>query len=113
MKRDDKTRDLELGRSLRDAGMESVSQHRRTFMVMAWDALTVVRHDLPALFTGEDIRMAMQLRGLEAPDSHCWGALTCHAIKKKLFQYHSGDGRMKAPRSHARRTPLYRWADAA
>jgi len=58
--------------------------------------------------TGEDIRHAIEVRGVRPHHHNAWGALIMAAVRKELIQKTGRLVKMKDPRSHARQTPIYR-----
>lgn len=109
-KHDPLTRDLFRGRKLRDQGLEQVSSKNLDFMTATLSALATMRSEHPGEVSGEDIRMWMQLRGIHPRHHNAWGAAVNHAQRLGLIIFAQKYTSMKAPRSHARRTPVYRWA---
>ncbi len=97
------------GEKLRDAGIALVTENSGTWMQRAKDA--VYRY-LPSdwVGTGEDIRGIVTRVIGEPHNPHAWGALT-----KTLSEPRTGllidtgtVRKMLEPKSHARRTPVYR-----
>lgn len=99
-------------RQLRDEGINRVLASNATWVHDAMHALDVARVDgkLPAEFTGEDLRGFLAEKGIVPSKAHAWGALTrTLAISGRIVD--TGRVRKMAdPRSHARRTPIWRWA---
>lgn len=61
--------------------------------------------------TGEGIRLWLRAHGLDKPKSpHAWGMLTMTAIKRGMLVDTGSVSKMTTPRSHARRTPVWRFA---
>jgi hypothetical protein len=73
-------------------------------------ALVALPYLIPGFVgTAEDIRIRLQLRGLEPPHHHnAWGDLIKAALKKRLIVPTGKRQPMRTRKSHARETPVYR-----
>tara|TARA_R110000868_G_scaffold19297_2_gene83095 strand:- start:10587 stop:10886 length:300 start_codon:yes stop_codon:yes gene_type:complete len=91
-------RDEGIGRVLDNAG---TWKHRSRNLVMNTDELT------GRLMTGEDIRLYVSQR-VGSPHHHnAWGGLIMGLVKRKRL-VEVDRVKMRDPRSHARKTPVYR-----
>jgi hypothetical protein len=100
---------FEGGQDARDEALDKVATNNRTWMR---DALRMMR-GLPAgeLGTAEDIGRRLRWAGLPNPtDPGAWGALIMQAIQKGLIVNTGKRRKMKARKSHARSTAVYRKA---
>lgn len=92
-------------RKARDAGMKKVTDNGQPWNERALTSLTRFKG---AEATGEDIRRHVSAEIGEPHHPNGWGALVRSAIKKRWL-IHTGIYRpMRAKRSHARRTPVYK-----
>jgi len=102
--------DLFDAREARDRAVEQVSHNAGRWVDRA---LEMVSRVIPprAEVTSEEIRFALTDNGLEAPHHYnAWGALTVAAVKRGLLVDTGRLGQMRGPKSHARRTPIWRRA---
>jgi hypothetical protein len=100
-------RDLFEARAARDEGLAIVEDHNEPWMDRALREVAA----LPpyAELTSEDIRFRLVGRGLEEPGHHnAWGALTMNAVRRGLLLDTGQMRAMSGPKSHARRTPVWR-----
>ena len=92
-------------KELRDAGIEQVMEHHRPWIDRALAA--VVRLNLPAEFTGEDIHLLVsEIVGSTTPNA--WGALINTLLRQGFIEE---TGRLRQSRrreSHARKNMIYR-----
>ena len=63
-------------------------------------------------FTGETIRQMLAPTVGHPKSPNAWGSLIMHAVRKKLIEPTGDYVKMRMERSHARRTPVYRWVRA-
>ncbi len=99
---------LELGLSLRDAGMDRVEESSGVWFKRALAAVPAALDGLPDEFVAEDLRRL--LTRMVGPPHHpnAWGALTSRARKKNLFFSTGRWTQATDPRSHACTVPIYR-----
>jgi hypothetical protein len=102
-------RSLFESRAERDIGIARVSLSNESWIEKALAILRVMKccqHEA----TGEDIRLWLLAHGLEEPTKpHAWGALTRTAVLRGILADTGRVRQMKDKRSHARRTPLWRF----
>lgn len=90
----------------RDAGIDQVAENNSDF-IDAGLAFIARLGSERAEATGEDIRFLLEQRGVHPHDPHAWGALTNIALGRGLLEA-TGEWRpMRAPKSNARKTPVY------
>jgi len=98
--------DLFTSRAARDAGIAQVEANAARFVEIG---LSIIGALPPgAEVTGEDIRRHLTEQGVVPHDAHAWGALIRHAVRRSMLHDTGRYRHMRAVRSHARRTPLYR-----
>lgn len=68
------------------------------------------RHELPEVFTGEDIRELIVGYAFAPHHPNAWGALTMALVRKGQIEATGTFTKMRSPTSHARRTFEYRLA---
>jgi hypothetical protein len=105
---------IELGRALRDQGMESVETNSGEWkhIVRGLGETWMARQSVNTTFTGEDIRMFVQSMGVPQPHHpNAWGAviggIIRRALKVKDIEVVGIRG-SNNPTSHARRVVVYR-----
>ena len=99
------------GEMLRDKAIEQVQTHGVHWMdqAVAWVRAWAAQVGPDLRFTAEELRLA-SLGILPAPHHHnAWGALTMQLIRNSDIVPTGEWISMVAPRSHARRTPRYRF----
>jgi hypothetical protein len=99
--------DLFKAKANRDEGMARVEENAGpTFTDAALDAIA----KLPRDFVGpaEDIRIKLTEMGIVPHHPNAWGALTAHALRRKLIAPTGDMTHMRSVKSNARRTPVYR-----
>lgn len=97
--------DLEDAIMARDMALKQVSDNSGEFMPRALHALKSLP---PGDYTGEDIRLHLEGLGIVPHHNNAWGALIRKAVNSRLIIFTDKYVPMKAKKSHARRTPLYR-----
>jgi hypothetical protein len=96
-------------RSERDLGIVRITSNNRTWMQSALAMLPAMKAEYSEA-TGEDMRAWLLGNGLHKPTKpNAWGALTRSAIRLGIIADTGRVGQMAATRSHARRTPLWRF----
>lgn len=101
---------LDAARVARDAGIAKVMSVNLTWSDRAMELLRVMREDHREV-TGEIVRLWLRNAGLEEPSApHAWGGLIRGAVKRGLLMDTGRQTQMTAERSHARRTPIWRFA---
>jgi hypothetical protein len=98
--------DLFAARAARDEGLERVCKEPWMERALRMIGKTVPRG---GEMTSEELREWLALAGLEPPHHHnTWGALTMAAVRRGLLEDTGRTGQMRGPKSHARRTPIWR-----
>ena len=96
---------MQTGEQLKAEGMAQVMAAQTE----NWQAeAALVLASMQGEFTGEDVRFACQEKGIFASHPNAWGALINQAIKHGLIEPIDRLQPMKSPRSHARKTQVYR-----
>lgn len=104
------TPNLPEGRRQRDAGIAKSRAKNPEWLAQALDLLPRMRAAGFETCTGEGMRNWLLANGLNEPTSpHAWGALTITAVKRKLLEDTGRVVQMTDAKSHARRTPLWRF----
>jgi len=103
--------DFEESKRRRDEGMDRVRDNNRVWFDASVLASTQLVKDNPAReFLGEDFRHHCQ-RVVGPPKTpKAWGALTRELIKNGWIKPTGEHRPMRAKRSHARQTPVYKGA---
>ena len=96
-----------IGEQLRDEALERVSANAGP--EFREQALAIVR-TLSGEMTGEDIRCACEAQGVIPHHHNGWGAFIGGLVKRKILVETGRRIPMKAPDSHGRKTPVYRFA---
>mgnify|MGYP001580413892 CR=1 FL=1 len=97
-------------REARDAAIAIVILNNSSWVERALAAMPFMRHEFPET-SGEGLRIWLLSNGLEEPLSpHAWGALTRTAMKRGILVDTGRMTQMNTKKSHARRTPLWRFA---
>ncbi len=99
-------RDIDAGKSLRDAAFARVRENGRLWLTYAIVVFPTL--DLPEEFLGEDVADALREVLGEPHTPNAFGSLMSKLIEVGLI---TGTGRwatMRRPGSHARRSPVYR-----
>ena len=86
----------------RDEALERVS--REQFMRKA---LAAVRALPPGQYTGEQIRLSLESRGLSPHHHNAWGALTMSAVRAGILVDTGLVEHMQERKSHGRKTAVY------
>ena len=104
----------ELGRTLRDEGMELVEENSGFWKDKAKEKIDFWFRSQPInkLFVGEDIRLELESLGLEQPHNHnAWSAVIGGRVRQwlksneiEVYGLQAG----KDPKAHARRMITYR-----
>jgi hypothetical protein len=99
------------GEALRDAALSQVQDNAEPWSDRAWALANkhVTRYLVPPQFTGEDLYS--QIVCIIGPPHHsnAAGAFIMRCVRGKLIESTGVWVKMRNPRSHARKTPLYRW----
>lgn len=106
--------DLVASLEARDAGIAQVSDSHVAWIEDARDGIRWLRSNgmLPLEVTGEDIRVALLAAGMPAPKRpHAWGALMRTLATGGAIEDTGRSVHMRDVRSHARRTPVWRFAE--
>jgi len=103
--------DLHKSRDARDKGIEQVTHNNENWYGSAINKLAYFADQHPGWEgSGEDIRRELRLRGLDNPKHpNAWGGLIVHAVKIGLIKDTGKLTQMTAKKSHARRTPVWRF----
>lgn len=97
-------------RLTRNEGIERVRAKNREWMHLGSRLLGEMKLER-AEATGEQMRIWLRSKGLGEPSSaHAWGALTLTAVRRGVLIDTGRSEQMWAKRSHARRTPIWRFA---
>jgi len=100
----------------RDAGLAQVQSNNPDWFALAMIELEeIARHGSSSwanieTFTGETIRQMIAPLVGHPRSPNAWGALIMSALRKKFIEPTGQYTAMKAERSHARKTAVYRWA---
>ncbi|MBZ5673694.1 MAG: hypothetical protein LAP61_05550 [Acidobacteriia bacterium] len=106
----------EESRAARDAGLFQVQSNNLDWFALAMIELEeIAKHGSRhwaniETFTGETIRLMLAPMVGQPGSPNAWGSLIMHAVRKKLIEPTGQYVSMKLERSHARKTPVYRWA---
>lgn len=102
--------DIQSGEALRDQGMARVkASNKQWFRDAKLIALAWLAARIGAEVTGEDITNAVTRYHPDKPTSpNVWGALTNALVRAGCIHPTGRQEPMKKPRSHARRTDMYR-----
>lgn len=96
-------------RQARDEGIARTSSKNSAWIVKAMHLLTKMKPEHPEA-TGEEMRVWLLSNGLWNPTSvHAWGALTRQALRGGVIEDTGKVKQMWTERSHARRTPIWRF----
>ena len=96
--------DLFEAKAQRDTALNQVLGHAGSYV----DAASVLICALSGEVTGEDVRLLVE-RQIGPPHHHnVWGAIINHALRRGYLQATDRSSHMKTPKSHARKTPVYR-----
>lgn len=98
--------DVTEARAARDKGLQQVTQNSGAWVDRAMAEINLFLP--PGEYTGEDIRRWLTERKIVPHHHNAWGALCRVAMLRGLIRDTGKIVHMKAKRSHARRTPLYR-----
>lgn len=99
---------LECGRFERDKGIRQVTDHNQSWHDGALKALEKLRGTGKTM-TGEQMRFWLAGEVGFPKHPNAWGALINAAVKVGLIQDTGDQSQMTATRSHARRTPVWRF----
>jgi hypothetical protein len=95
----------------RDLALAEVGAHSGTWMEACLTMLANAHGMFPDGATGEGIRLWLK-REVGPPHHHnAWGAMINVAIRRHIIIDTGRRTRMTVERSHARKTPIYRWPD--
>lgn len=96
--------DLFAAREARDEALALVAGNSDGFISAGLELISrLPRGDA----TGEDIRFALEAKGLIPHHHNAWGALTLAAVKRGLLRRTDRFVNMRGPKSHARMTRVY------
>lgn len=102
-------RSLFESRAERDIGIARVALRNDEWMDRALTFLPAMKREQTEV-TGEDMRIWLRAHGLDEPTKpNAWGALTRTAVTLGIIADTGRVSQMKAKRSHARRTPVWRF----
>lgn len=94
----------------RDVGLAKTRSKNSAWTAQALAMLPYMKAEGFDTCTGEGMRNWLLANGLDAPSSpHAWGALTVAAVKRGVLQDTGRVVQMTDVRSHARRTPLWKF----
>lgn len=93
------------GESNRDRAIEGIARKGEVFMSKGMVQIANLPKDHE--FTGEDIRVLLNERGIHPHHSNAWGALIMNAIRNGMLIDTGRVRKMKTPKSHARKTTIY------
>jgi hypothetical protein len=94
----------------RDAALEQVATVAEAAASFMTRGLTAIARLPAGEFTGEDVRDHLTKLNIVPHHPNAWGALVAKAVRDKLLTPTGERRPMKGPRSHARRTDVYRTA---
>ena len=101
--------DLAGSRKNRDLGMASTITSNAIWHDQALAMLQPLRGSKREV-TGEDVRAWLVANGIDQPQTpHAYGALISHMVRIKMLEDTGRVSRMSLVRSHARRTPVWRF----
>ena len=109
MPEDPPTIDEELGKTLRELGIEAVT--RPSWHNAAIRAVSQIKHLVDEPFALEHIRFTLLSEGLIGPPHHpnAWGAFGMALSRKNIIE-RTGEWRnASGEKAHARMVPLYNW----
>ena len=96
----------ETARKRRDKALERVTEHNATWMERAIERIYLLSPGREV--TGEDIRLFVREFTGEPEHHNAYGAMIRIAIARGLIKRTGEYRAMKTPKSHARRTPVYK-----
>lgn len=104
--------DAAAARAARDKGIDRVLRHWSGWQAKAYEAIDGIRQRKELVeFTGEDIREKLLAIGIGPAAPQAWGAFIGNLKRDKII-IQTGDLRpMKATKSHARQTFVYRFSN--
>lgn len=93
----------------RDEGIRRVTKPNEEWMAEGIHKLSQLSGS-GVEWTGEDMRMWLREAGLSEPTHHnAWGALIKKAVSKQLIADTGHTRNLKTEKSHARRSPIWRF----
>jgi hypothetical protein len=105
---DDIPCDLSYAVADRDAALEQVADNAEVAASFMTRGLAAISAMPAGEFTGEDVRELLTKAGVVPHHPNAWGALVSKAVRDKLLTPTGERRPMRGPRSHARRTDVYR-----
>jgi hypothetical protein len=96
--------DLLEARKQRDAAFQRVPENAGSFMERALAAITLLP---PGDYTGEDLRVALTVKGIVPHHHNAWGAMCAHLVKRGVLVPTARYVTMQTPRSHACKRQVY------
>jgi hypothetical protein len=97
-----------LAQTARDEAIERVAINSGPWMTVATGYIARLREWEG---TAEDLRLRLVSDGCPFPHHHnAWGALVMSAVKRGMLKPTGRMAKMKTPKSHARKTSVYRRA---
>jgi hypothetical protein len=101
--------DAAQSRENRDAGIEQVSNSNAVWLSAAKQMLHKLAKDRDGQeVTGEDVRAILTEIGMTPEHPNAWGALINWMVKRNVLIPTHRYTSMKDPRSHARKTQIYK-----
>jgi len=94
----------------RDAALGRVADNAEAATSFMTRGLAEIARLPAGEFTGEDVRDCLVRLGVAPHHPNAWGALIAKAVRDKLLTPTGERRAMRGPRSHARRTDVYRKA---
>lgn len=96
------------GERRKKAGIAKTMRNNASWVI---DALPEIKRFKAAYpeFIGEELRAWLQSNGIEPASPHAWGGLTEALKHMQLIEDTGRIRKMTAPRSHARRSPVWKW----
>ncbi len=94
----------------RDAALEQVAENAEVAASFMSRGLAAIAQLPAGDWTGEDVRDRLTAAGIVPHHPNAWGALVSKAVRDKLLTPTGERRPMRGPRSHARRTDVYRAA---
>ena len=88
----------------RDAALKTVAENSGTFIERAMDIIASMSGEV----TGEDVRFKCEAEGCTPHHHNAWGAVISQAVRRGHLVPTDRLAKMRGPKSHARRTMVYR-----
>ena len=100
-----KQTDLDLGRQQRDEALAQVAENAMPYTEQAAQLIDQLNPGTD--WTGEDIRIYIESKIGKPHHHNAWGAIINSAVRRKTLIKTGKYRQMRAPKSHARATPVY------